>query len=155
MCRLEEHNGEIIVNFNNVSRKGVSSLAKNVFDNLKETADSALGEAQHDTVIAVPLLATPAFRAILTKCATSAGFNVLDLIPEPIAALLAHHSAAAPENGNIVVLRIGGTTMSVTLVRAAGGMFSVIDHLDQELGGKMFDQSVGKFLCTDFNRKHR
>jgi len=152
-CKLEEHNDEIIVNFNNVSRKGVSTLVKNVFDNLKETADSSLGGDKHDAVIAVPLNSSQEFRNVISKCALSAGFNVLDLIPEPIAALLADDTIH--EDGHVVVLRVGGFTMSITLVKVCSGMFSVVDHVDEDVGGRMLDSSIGKFLCGDFNKKHK
>ena len=50
-CKLEQHGEEIRVNFNNVTRKGVSALVKCVFENLKETADSALGEDKRYLIV--------------------------------------------------------------------------------------------------------
>lgn len=154
-CKLDEHSEEIIVNFSNVARKGVSALTKSVFDNLKETADSALGEDKHDTVVSIPLTSSTEFRNIIKKCAISAGFNVVDLIPETIAAMVCHDGSVVPANGHTVVVRVGGSSMSVTLARVLSGMYSVVDHLEEKIGGNLFDKSIGKFLCDDFNRKNR
>lgn len=155
-CRMDPHADEIIINFSNSTRKGVSTLVKSVFENLKETVDSSLGEGKHDTVITVPVAATPAFQKCITKSATAAGFTVTDLIPEPVAALL-HHSTNGDSHGtgHDVVLRIGGATMSVTLVKKVKGVFSIVDHTEERAGGNLFDQSVGKFFCGEFNRKNR
>lgn len=154
-CKLEQHGDEIVVNFSNVTRKGVSALAKCVFDNLKETADSALGEGRHDTVISVPLTSSTEYRNTITKCAVSAGFNVKDLIPDSIAALLRQDNTTVPDDGYTAVIRVGGSSMTVTLIRVVAGMYSVIDHAEEKCGGIMFDKSIGKFLCDEFNRKNR
>ena len=156
-CKLEQHSDEIIVNFGNVTRKGVSALVKCVFDNLKETADSALGGDNHEAVIAVPLSSSTLFKNKIKKCATAAGFNVVDVVPDPLAALLHHDdngNGPAPDGFNAVV-RIGGYSMSFTIIRVISGMYSVIDHVDTDIGGSLFDKSVGTFLCEDFNRKNR
>ncbi|XP_063676910.1 heat shock 70 kDa protein 14-like [Bolinopsis microptera] len=154
-CKLEQHGEEIIVNFNNATRKGVSALVKCVFENLKETADSALGEDKHDTVISIPLTSSPEFRKTVKNCAISAGLNVLDLIPESVAALLSLDSAAKPADGHTAVVRVGGSSMAVTVVKVVAGMYSVVDNTEEKIGGNLFDRSVGKFLCDDFNRKNR
>ena len=154
-CKLEQHGEEIIVNFSNVTRKGVSALVKCVFENLKETADSALGGDKHNTVISIPLTSSTEFKNTIKKCAVSAGFNVQDLIPESISALLSLDSAATPADGYTAVVRVGGSSMSLTVVRVVGGMYSVVDFVEEKIGGNLFDKSVGKFLCDDFNRKNR
>ena len=156
-CKLEEHAGEIIVNFGNVTRKGVSALVKCVFDNLKETADSALGEDSHEAVIAVPLSSSTIFTNTIKKCATAAGFNVVDIVPDPLAALLHHddNGNGPPPDGYNTVIRIGGYSMSFTIIRVISGIYSVVDHVDTNIGGILFDKSVGKFLCEDFNRRNK
>ena len=154
-CKLEQHGEEIIVNFSNVTRKGVSALVKCVFENLKETADSALGEDKHDTVISIPLTSSPEFRNTVKKCALSAGFNVLDLVPVSVAALLSLDSTVAPDDGHTAVVRVGGSSMSITVIKTLSGMYSIVDHSEEKIGGNLFDRSIGEFLCGDFNRKNR
>ena len=78
-----------------------------------------------------------------------------DLIPESIAALLSLDSATPPSDGYTAVVRVGGSSMSLTVVRVLAGMYSVVDYIEEKLGGNLFDRSVGKFLCDDFNRKNK
>uniref|UniRef100_A0A672NRH6 Heat shock 70 kDa protein 14 n=1 Tax=Sinocyclocheilus grahami TaxID=75366 RepID=A0A672NRH6_SINGR len=65
-------------------------VAKLIFYNLKETAQSALGSDVKDAVITVPFEFGEMQKNALRQAAECAGFNVLRLIHEPSAALLAY-----------------------------------------------------------------
>uniref|UniRef100_A0A8B9L5J6 Heat shock protein 14 n=1 Tax=Astyanax mexicanus TaxID=7994 RepID=A0A8B9L5J6_ASTMX len=65
-------------------------VAKLVFHKMKETAQSALGSDVKDAVITVPFEFGEMQKNALRKAAEGAGFNVLRLIHEPSAALLAY-----------------------------------------------------------------
>uniref|UniRef100_A0A3B3QWW9 Heat shock protein 14 n=1 Tax=Paramormyrops kingsleyae TaxID=1676925 RepID=A0A3B3QWW9_9TELE len=65
-------------------------VAKLVFHKMKETAQSALGSDVSDAVITVPFEFGEMQKNALRLAAEDAGFNVLRLIHEPSAALLAY-----------------------------------------------------------------
>ncbi|XP_069765984.1 heat shock 70 kDa protein 14 isoform X2 [Narcine bancroftii] len=60
-----------------------------IFEKMKETAQSALGSDVNNVVITVPLDFDNNQKNVLRQAAQAAGFNVLRLIHEPSAALLA------------------------------------------------------------------
>jgi len=153
-CKLDEHNNEIIVNFS-TCRKSVSSLTKDVFTHIKATADSALGESEHETVIGVPLNCSAQFKDALSKCATAAGFKVLGTLPEPLAAVLAYDADKVPEDGNTVVFRVGGSSTSATLINSVSGCYSVVKHIEEVVGGNQLDEALSKFLISEFDRKYK
>lgn len=153
-CKLDEHNNEIIVNFS-TCRKSVSSLTKDAFTHIKATADSALGGSEHETVIGVPLNSSAQFKDALSKSATAAGFKVLGTLPEPLAAVLAYDGDKAPEDGNTVVFRVGGSSTSATLIKSISGCYSVTKHLEEVVGGNQLDEALGKYLISEFDRKYK
>ncbi|KAG2460190.1 HSP7E protein, partial [Polypterus senegalus] len=65
-------------------------VAKLIFIKMKETAQSALGSDVNDAVITVPFEFGVEQKNALRHAAEAAGFNVLRLIHEPSAALLAY-----------------------------------------------------------------
>ncbi|RXM30701.1 Heat shock 70 kDa protein 14 [Acipenser ruthenus] len=65
-------------------------VAKLIFSKMKETAQSALGSDVNDAVITVPFEFGEKQKNALRQAAMAAGFNVLRLIHEPSAALLAY-----------------------------------------------------------------
>ncbi|RXM99130.1 Heat shock 70 kDa protein 14, partial [Acipenser ruthenus] len=65
-------------------------VAKLIFSKMKETAQSALGSDVTDAVITVPFEFGEKQKNALRQAAMAAGFNVLRLIHEPSAALLAY-----------------------------------------------------------------
>uniref|UniRef100_A0A4W3GMG7 Heat shock protein 14 n=1 Tax=Callorhinchus milii TaxID=7868 RepID=A0A4W3GMG7_CALMI len=64
-------------------------VTKLIFEKMKETAHSALGSDVNDVVITVPLDFGKNQKNVLRQAAQAAGFNVLRLVHEPAAALLA------------------------------------------------------------------
>uniref|UniRef100_A0A8C9UWP1 Heat shock protein 14 n=1 Tax=Scleropages formosus TaxID=113540 RepID=A0A8C9UWP1_SCLFO len=65
-------------------------VAKLIFHKMKETAQSALGSDVNDAVITVPFEFGEMQKNALRHAAEEAGFNILRLIHEPSAALLAY-----------------------------------------------------------------
>uniref|UniRef100_A0A8C5CKV4 Heat shock 70 kDa protein 14 n=1 Tax=Gadus morhua TaxID=8049 RepID=A0A8C5CKV4_GADMO len=67
------------------------AVAKLVLEKMRETAQAALGSDVTDAVITVPFEFSQAQKTALREAAEAAGFNVLRLIHEPSAALLAYN----------------------------------------------------------------
>ncbi|XP_037099496.1 heat shock 70 kDa protein 14 [Syngnathus acus] len=130
-------------------------VAKLIFHKMKETAQSSLGSDVSDAVITVPFEFGPSQKHALREAAEAAGFNVLRLIHEPAAALLAYNIGqdySAPKS-HVLVYKLGGTSLSVTVLQVNGGMFRVLDtHTHHSIGGESFTQALAQHLATEFKR---
>ncbi|XP_077450124.1 heat shock 70 kDa protein 14 [Stigmatopora argus] len=130
-------------------------VAKLIFHKMKETAQSAVGSDVTDAVITVPFEFGPPQKQALREAAEAAGFNVLRLIHEPAAALLAYNignDCSAPKS-HVLVFKLGGTSLSVTLLEVHGGIFRVLNtHTDHSVGGESFTEALARHLATEFKR---
>ncbi|XP_061618754.1 heat shock 70 kDa protein 14 [Phyllopteryx taeniolatus] len=130
-------------------------VAKLILHKMKETAQSALGSDVTDAVITVPFEFGHPQKRALREAAEAAGFNVLRLIHEPAAALLAYnigHDCSAPKS-HVLVYKLGGTSLSVTALQVNGGMFRVLNtQTDHSIGGERFTQALAQHLAAEFKR---
>ncbi|XP_039871014.1 heat shock 70 kDa protein 14 isoform X3 [Simochromis diagramma] len=131
-------------------------VAKLIFQKMKETAQSALGGSDvSDAVITVPSEFAHAQKRALRNAAEAAGFNVLRLIHEPAAALLAYDIGQESPSGksHVLVYKLGGTSLSVTVLQVNGGMFLCRSaHTDHSIGGEAFTQALAQHLASEFKR---
>ncbi|XP_047431392.1 heat shock 70 kDa protein 14 [Mugil cephalus] len=130
-------------------------IAKLIFHKMKETAQSALGSDVSDAVITVPFEFAHAQKRALREAAEAAGFHVLRLIHEPAAALLAYNIGQECSSGksHVLVYKLGGTSLSVTVLQVNGGMFRVLNtHTDHSIGGESFTQALANHLVSEFKR---
>uniref|UniRef100_A0A669C0M4 Heat shock protein 14 n=1 Tax=Oreochromis niloticus TaxID=8128 RepID=A0A669C0M4_ORENI len=159
-------------------------VAKLIFQKMKETAQSALGGSDvSDAVITVPSEFAHAQKRALRNAAEAAGFNVLRLIHEPAAALLAYNIGQESPSGkrltpltsqsglsadvtfsdllclcarvcvHVLVYKLGGTSLSVTVLQVNGGMFLCRStHTDHSIGGEAFTQALAQHLASEFKR---
>ena len=85
-----------------------------------------------------------------------AGYTVLDIIDEPIAAALAYFSGKFPEDQNLLVYDLGGGTFDVALLEFAVSdgdipKISVKYHGGNKyLGGKDWDSALAGFVLTQY-----
>ncbi|XP_040004525.1 heat shock 70 kDa protein 14 [Xiphias gladius] len=130
-------------------------VAKLVFHKMKETAQSALGSDVTEAVITVPFEFAHAQKRALREAAEAAGFHVLRLIHEPAAALLAYNIGQECSSGksHVLVYKLGGTSLSVTVLQVNGGMFRVLNtRTDHSIGGESFTQALAQHLAAEFKR---
>ncbi|XP_028256265.1 heat shock 70 kDa protein 14 [Parambassis ranga] len=130
-------------------------VAKLIFHKMKETAQSALGSDITDAVITVPFEFAHAQKQALRDAAEAAGFRVLRLIHEPAAALLAYNIGQECSSGksHVLVYKLGGTSLSVTVLQVNGGMFRVLNtRTDYSIGGESFTQALAQHLASEFKR---
>ncbi|XP_034019531.1 heat shock 70 kDa protein 14 [Thalassophryne amazonica] len=133
-------------------------VAKHIFHKMRETAQSALGSDVREAVITVPFEFAHAQKRALREAAEAGGFNVLRLIHEPAAALLAYNLGQDCPSGksHVLVYKLGGTSLSVTTLQVNGGMFRVLNtHTDHSIGGESFTQALAQHLAAEFRRTFR
>lgn len=122
------------------------------------SASDFLGKKINAAVITVPTDFSEAQRSILTKAAEDAEIEVLQLIHEPIAAVLAYDARpeASVADKIIVVADLGGVRSDVAVIASRGGMYSILATAhDYELGGAQLDQVLIDHFAKEFIKKHK
>uniref|UniRef100_A0A8C9VUS8 Heat shock protein 14 n=1 Tax=Scleropages formosus TaxID=113540 RepID=A0A8C9VUS8_SCLFO len=133
-------------------------VAKLIFHKMKETAQSALGSDVNDAVITVPFEFGEMQKNALRHAAEEAGFNILRLIHEPSAALLAYGIGQDSSTGksHVLVYKLGGTSLTVTVMEVNSGLYRVLaTHTDHSTGGESFTQALAQHLASEFKKSFK
>ena len=123
-----------------------------ILKQLKQDAESYLGEEVTDAVITVPAYFNDVQRQATKDAGRIAGLNVLRIINEPTSAALAY----GLENGQqqkILVYDLGGGTFDVSVIEIGAGVIEVLATCgDNHLGGDDFDARVADWMMSEFRR---
>ncbi|KAJ5212142.1 Ribosome-associated complex subunit SSZ1 [Penicillium cinerascens] len=136
----------------------VSEIATRHLRRLKQSATDFLGKDVNSAVITVPTDFTDAQREALVAAAKDAGIEVLQLIAEPVAAVMAYDGRpeATVTDKLVVVADLGGTRSDVAVVASRGGMYTILATAhDYELGGASLDQIIIDHFAKEFMKKHK
>lgn len=134
-------------------------LSALVLKNLKEDAESYLGEEVQDVVITVPAYFNAIQRQATKNAAEIAGLNVLRLLNEPTAAGLAYNLQDKPDNTQFLIFDLGGGTFDVSILEYFDGVVQVSASAgDNHLGGEDFVNAIRQaFLqrCTTLDEAEK
>jgi len=109
---------------------------------LKNIAEQYLGEKIEDAVITVPAFFNDAQRQATKNAGEIAGLNVIRIINEPTAALIAYGPKIS-KDGLYAVYDLGGGTFDISIVEVMGDVYKVLSTLgDTFLGGSDFDIKI-------------
>lgn len=136
----------------------VSEITTRHLRRLKQSASDFLGKEVNAAVITVPTDFNDAQREALIASAKAAGLDVLQLIHEPVAAVMAYDARpeATVTDKLVVVADLGGTRSDVAVVACRGGMYTILATAhDYELGGATLDQIVIDHFAKEFIKKHK
>jgi len=127
-----------------------------IFKDLMKLGQSNTGSNSKSVVITTPCSSSKKFDLDLIAAAKAAGCDVLRLIKEPVASILAYgigeERSFEPEL--ILVCRIGGTSAEASLVSVQSGLIRIVKSESRDiLGGKRLTDIVVKLLATEFQRK--
>lgn len=134
-------------------------VAANVFSDqaqMKEVAETKLGQKVEKAVITVPAYFNDNQRQATKDAGSIAGLNVLRIINEPTAAAIAYGlgSGKSEKERNVMIYDLGGGTFDVSLLHIQGGVFTVKATAgDTHLGGQDFDTNLLDHFKKEFNRK--
>lgn len=110
-------------------------------------------------VVTVPTNFTDAQKTAFIKAANDADVEILQLISEPVASVLAYDGRPdAPEVTDkiVVVADLGGTRSDVTVVASRGGMYTVLATAhDYEFAGFALDKVLMDHFAKEFIKKHK
>ena len=133
-----------------------TEIAALILRKMKKDAEVRLGEPVGRAVITVPAYYGERAAAATREAGRLAGFTVLRMINEPMAASLAYGLDRAPEAAKtILVYDLGAGTFDISIVMLVQGAFAVIGHLgDTHLGGDDFDQLIIDYLIELVRTEH-
>ena len=126
-----------------------------ILSNLKESAESYLGEAVTKAVITVPAYFNDAERQATKNAGKIAGLEVERIINEPTAAALAYGLDKQDKNQTILVYDLGGGTFDVSILDLGDGVVEVRSTSgNNHLGGDDFDEKIIDYLVSEFKKEN-
>lgn len=140
---------------NSGKRYSAQEISAYILKKLKNDAEERLGTSITDAVITCPAYFGDPERAATKEAGIIAGFNVLAVIDEPVAAALAYGLDKLGKDQRVFVFDLGGGTFDVVILEIQGGKIREIavngDHL---LGGKDWDDEIIKYVAECFKEKY-
>jgi outer membrane protein assembly factor BamB/actin-like ATPase involved in cell morphogenesis len=130
----------------------VEALVTELIKSLRGEAERVHGAPIERAVLTIPASYGPADprRDLMIGAAESAGFTVVELIPEPVAAALAPPAGEPFSDGDLVlVYDFGGGTFDAALVRMGDFQFEpeVLGHRSlEDCGGRDIDAEIIRWL---------
>lgn len=139
------------------STVSVSEVTTRYLRRLIGSASDYLGKKVTSAVISVPTNFSDKQKAALTKAANDAEVEVLQLIADPVASILAYDARpdATVQDKIVVVADLGGTRSDVAVVASRGGMYTILATAhDYEFAGVHLDQVLIDHFAKEFIKKH-
>ncbi len=123
-----------------------------VLQNLKETAESYLGQKIERAVITVPAYFNDSQRQATKDAGVIAGLKVERIVNEPTAASLAY-GLEKKKTGRIGVFDLGGGTFDISILEVGDGVYEVLStNGDTHLGGDDFDNTLLQHVADEFRK---
>src|SRR5271165_887694 len=134
----------------NFSPEEISSF---ILRRLKNEAEKFLGQPVGKAVITVPAFFDENQRKATQNAGALADLEVVRIINEPTAAVLAYDAGHSGDE-RILVYDLGGGTFDVSVVVVEAGVVEVkASHGDTQLGGDDFDQLLVQRVVDEFHRR--
>lgn len=131
------------------------SISALILKELVRAAEETTNEKVNDVVITVPAYFGVREREATRNAGKIAGLNVLNLVPEPVAAALHYEALSAEGDRTILVYDLGGGTFDTTVIQMTGHDISVVCTAgDHELGGADWDSRIASWLLEQFKKEH-
>lgn len=131
-----------------------TEVAENVLKEVVKEAKKAYGADECAAVITVPAYFTSKQYRETEKAAEAAGIEVIELLPEPMAASIAY---GIDENNNqsIFVIDLGGGTFDVSILTIDENEFKTVNvDGDRRLGGDDFDAVLVEMCLRQLRREY-
>ena len=132
-------------------RYSPEEISSFILAKMKQTAEDYLGETVTDAVITCPAWFDNSARQATKMAGTLCGLNVLRVINEPTAAILASDIVRGSGNMKVMVADIGQGTTDFSVCDISEGLVEVLASKgDVFLGGSDWDNAIAKWLIEDF-----
>lgn len=140
------------------STVSVSEISTRHIRRLAQSASDYLGKTVNAAVLTVPTNMDQAQKDALAAACAAAKVQVLQMISEPTAAILAYDARmekAQPDDKMVVVADLGGTRSDVAVVACRAGLYSILASKHDTLtSGTQLDQVLVDHFAKEFIKKH-
>ena len=121
-----------------------------ILSKLKKCAEDYLGETVTDAVITVPAWFSDPARSATKVAGEIAGLNVLRVVAEPTAAILASN-IDMNKGGKYMVVDYGGSTLDFSIADISDGVVEILaSNGDVYCGGSDLDKLVSNYIVDEF-----
>ncbi|XP_060070473.1 heat shock 70 kDa protein 14-like [Ylistrum balloti] len=134
------------------------TVAEAVFKTMMGIAKSHGDGDIHDSVLTVPTNFTEEQITAISDAAASGGFNILRVIKEPLAALMAYDIGQMENKTEscTLVFRLGGESSSVCVVKSYNGLYRIMGSVNStQLSGSKFTKALADHLAAEFYRQYK
>lgn len=150
-----------VINDNGLPRVSINGrkyspeeLSAMILMKMKKVAEEYLGDTVTDAVITVPAFFSDAAKSATKQSGELAGLNVLRIISEPTAALLASN-IDKKKDGKYLVVDFGGSTTDFSVADVSDNVVEILSSYgDVYLGGSDIDKVVSDYFVTNFNNSN-
>uniref|UniRef100_A0A914ZBE9 Heat shock protein 70 n=1 Tax=Panagrolaimus superbus TaxID=310955 RepID=A0A914ZBE9_9BILA len=132
--KTEGFNGDIL-------KMTPEDISAELLKYIKHKTEEFQGQKLFEAVITVPAAFDEAQRKATIEAANLAGWETVQLLPEPVAAAFAYFiDRPIPENSTLLLFDLGGGTLDVCIFKISNGELNIISRSgDPNLGGRDFD----------------
>ena len=126
-----------------------------VLSDLKETAETYIGEKVNEAVITCPAYFNDSQRQATKEAGRIAGLEVKLVFNEPTAAALAYGLDKKRSVHKIAVYDLGGGTFDISILEVDNEVIQVLStNGNTQLGGDDFDHRIVNYVCDEFRKQH-
>ena len=137
----------ILVNGRKYSPEELSAM---ILTKMKKIAEDYLGSDVTDAVITVPAFFNDAAKSATKQAGELAGLNVLRIISEPTAALLASN-IDKKKDGKYLVVDFGGSTLDFSVADVSDNVVEILaSYGDVYLGGSDIDKLISNYVVATY-----
>ncbi|MFD0203674.1 MULTISPECIES: Hsp70 family protein [Saccharothrix] len=131
------------------------SISALILRDLVKSVEGSTGDRVADVVITVPAYFGVAEREATRQAGVIANLNVVNVVPEPVAAALYYGVLNAGTDRTILVFDLGGGTFDTTVIKLSGGDVTVVcTDGDHGLGGADWDGKLADLLGERFTEQY-
>jgi len=150
-----------VINDNGLPRVSINGrkyspeeLSAMILMKMKKVAEDYLGDTVTDAVITVPAFFSDAAKSATKQAGELAGLNVLRIISEPTASLLASN-IDKKKDGKYLVVDFGGSTTDFSVADISDNVIEILSSYgDVYLGGSDIDKIVSDYFVTNFKNSN-